>query len=291
MKGTITRYIRKEFLKEMKRVRGTIKIKNRNRKDNSNTLNAISNLVIFVLTFMLSISNIFDLPTLASENNHEVETIQITDEVIAIYHGETIEHKTVVRNDVIPKTVSNKNVIVNGGITKIFESMDSEDFNRIEESQKEPDISDNIYVPIKEERNYDITENEYEILCKVVEAEVEGDKTWYSRGLTYDQLLKSKIRVAQVFLNRTFDNKSFKRIDTLYEALTQQNASSTFNDGRYYRVTVRDITKEAVYRALLRSTPDYTGGALFFSSGNGCSKYGKLTLTDEVGHSFYNPYL
>ena len=289
MKGLVT--LKRKELNEMKRARGTIKIVNENRKDNSSKLNILTNIAIFLLTFTLSISNIFDLPTLSSENKHDVETIEVTDEVIAAYHGEIPKHKMVVRNNIIPKTVSTKNVKISGGITEVFETMDDADFKKMEELTREPDISDNIYVPIKEERNYNISEKEYEILCKVVEAEVEGDKTWYNRGLTYDQLLKAKIRVAQVFLNRTFDNKSFKSIDSLYESLTQKNASSTFNDGRYYKVTVRDITKEAVYRALLRSTPDYTGGALFFSSGNGCSKYGTLTLTDEVGHSFYNPYL
>ena len=275
----------------MKRTRGTIKVVNENRRDSSDRMKSITNVMIFILTFMLSISNIFDLPTLASERK-EVETIEITDEVIAKFHNEYKEPKMTIREDVNQlKRIQLESVDVNAGITKIFENMDTDDFERMEEMTREPDISDNIYVPVKEERKYDITEKEYEVLCRVVEAEVEGDKTWYNRGLTYDQLLKAKIRVAQVFLNRTFDNKSFKSVNSLYKALTQKNASSTFVDGRYYKVTVGDITKEAVYRALLSSTPDYTGGALFFSSGTACSKYGTRTLTDEVGHSFYNPYL
>ena len=75
-----------------------------------------------------------------------------------------------------------------------------------------------------------------------------------------------KLRVAQVFMNRVEDNKKFKSINNLYEALTQPGATSTLIDGRYYEVEITDVTREAVHKALLKDTPDYTQGALFFNS-------------------------
>lgn len=134
----------------------------------------------------------------------------------------------------------------------------------------------------------EIDNETYNVLLRVVEAEVTGDSiTKDGKKLTYDEMLQSKIRVAQVFMNRVEDNDSFKFIDSLYESLTYKNASSTFNDGRYYSVEITDITREAVDLALLASTKDYTEGALYFSSGTTKNKYGDYIFTDDVGHSFF----
>lgn len=141
--------------------------------------------------------------------------------------------------------------------------------------------------PIPEVR-MDINSDTYNVLLRVVEAEITGESYKYKGNLvSYDELLKSKIRVAQVFMNRVENTTSFKYTETLYEALTEKGASSTFLDGRYYEVKITDITKEAVRLALLKDTPDYTDGALFFSSGTTSCKYGDLLFVDSVGHAFF----
>lgn len=123
---------------------------------------------------------------------------------------------------------------------------------------------------------------------KIVEAEVTGECYVYNgKKLTYDQLLKCKIRVAQVFINRAEVGGVFSGIDTVYESLTYPNATSTIKNGRYLRVKVTNITKEAVKLALLKDTPDYTEGALYFASGTTSSPYGDLLFVDEVGHAFF----
>lgn len=138
------------------------------------------------------------------------------------------------------------------------------------------------------EYRMEINNETLEVLTRVVEAEVTGSSyTYKGEKLTYDELLQSKIRVAQVFMNRVEDNDSFKFIDDLYESLTYKGASSTFGDGRYYKVEITDITREAVKLALLAETQDYTDGALYFSSGTTECAYGNYMFTDDVGHSFF----
>ena len=137
--------------------------------------------------------------------------------------------------------------------------------------------------PVAEELyRYNPTDEEYEILCRVVEAEVEGYDVWASKGLSHDQIIDAKVRVAQVFLNR-LESKRFSET-TLKATLMKKNASSTFRDGRYYSVKVTDYTVEAVNKALSAYTPDLTRGALFFSSGKPNSS--QTIFKDEVGHIF-----
>lgn len=143
-------------------------------------------------------------------------------------------------------------------------------------------------VMVNEAPRMEIDDTTLEVLTRVVEAEVTGS-SYRKNGeeLSYDELLKSKIRVAQVYMNRVEDQDSFAFIDDLYESLTYKNASSTFNDGRYYTVEITDITREAVRLSLLSSTPDYTDGALYFASGTTTCKYGELLFVDDVGHAFF----
>ena len=137
--------------------------------------------------------------------------------------------------------------------------------------------------PVAEELyRYNPTDEEYEILCRVVEAEVTGYDVWVAKGLTHDQIIDAKVRVAQVFLNR-MDSSRFSET-TLKATLMKKNASSTFRDGRYYKVAVTDYTIEAVNKALSAYTPDLTRGALFFSSGKPNSS--QTIFKDEVGHIF-----
>lgn len=135
----------------------------------------------------------------------------------------------------------------------------------------------------------DTTIDEMEFIYRVIEAEVTGTSyTWNGNHVGEDEMLMSKIRVCQVFLNRVKNTSKFSDITTLYEAVSQPGASSTIASGRYLRVTVTDLTKQAVEIALDPNTPDYTDGALFFlADGATYNKYGSYLFTDAVGHSFF----
>lgn len=141
---------------------------------------------------------------------------------------------------------------------------------------------------IRGEYIYTITQEEREILTRVVEAEVTGIQYRYNGvDVSEEQMLISKIIVAQVFLNRVFDTDKFSHITTIKDAVFENNATSTIKDGRYYEVDITDLSKEAVELALLDSTPDYSEGGLFFSSGTTECKYGEYLFTDNVGHSVF----
>lgn len=143
-------------------------------------------------------------------------------------------------------------------------------------------------VLVKDEYRMEIDDETYEVLLRVVEAEVTGSGYRYKgNNVSEEEMLLSKIRVAQVFMNRVEDESKFSRITNLYDALTEKGATSTLLNGRYYEVTVCDLTKEAIRLALLKDTPDYTDGALFFNSCSTTIKYGDYLFTDNVGHHFF----
>ena len=135
---------------------------------------------------------------------------------------------------------------------------------------------------------YELTEEERSILERVVEAEVASSFVYKGREVSEDEILKSKIRVAQVFYNRVKDEKKFSSIANMKESLLLPGATSTIGNGSYYKVKVTDLTKEAVELAFRDSTEDYTNGALFFHSGTDVSSpYGTFLFTDSVGHKFF----
>lgn len=97
-----------------------------------------------------------------------------------------------------------------------------------------------------------LSDEEYEILCRIVEAEA-GDQDVYGR-----------ILVANVILNRT---KFWEFPDTVKEVVFQVNSNGAvqfapISDGSFYRVEISDTTKKAVDSAL--SGDDYSDGALYF---------------------------
>ena len=149
-------------------------------------------------------------------------------------------------------------------------------------SDETEEVETDTYVPMV---RYTVTEEEYALLCAVVEAEVTGYEVWEGKGLTHDQIIDAKARVAQVFLNRVEDTGAFSSISTLEEALLQENATSTIKDGRLAKVKITEYTFEAVDKALAATTPDMTRGALFFSRRNS-GRCGTKIFTDEVGHTF-----
>lgn len=167
------------------------------------------------------------------------------------------------------------------------------DFTNDEMSPIEEEVSDSIdgtqETMLQTGLRSSVTEEELIFIEQVVEAEVTGTTYKYNgQHVNEEEMLLSKIRVAQVFLNRVDDMERFSHITTLYEAVSEPGASSTVGSGRCYRVTVTNLTKEAVQIALDPSTEDLTDGALFFlANGAMHNKYGNYLFTDSVGHSFF----
>ena len=129
---------------------------------------------------------------------------------------------------------------------------------------------------------YHLSQEEYEILLRIVEAEAGGEDE------------DGKLLVANVVLNRMND-EAFP--DTVKGVVFQTSKSGTaqfspVKSGRFYRVKVSEETVAAVERALLGE--DISMGALFFAS----RKYAdskkmrwfdeKLTfLFEHGGHEFF----
>ncbi len=106
---------------------------------------------------------------------------------------------------------------------------------------------------ILERQKNTLTEEEFQILCRIVEAEAGGED------------IDGRVLVANVILNRVED-EAFP--DTVREVVFQKNNGifqfSPLYDGRYYRVEISEKTQEAVQRALLGE--DNSEGALYFVS-------------------------
>ena len=134
------------------------------------------------------------------------------------------------------------------------------------------------------EYRYIATDKEFEEFVRVVEAEVTGENPF---SVGYEEAFKSKLRVAQVILNR-IESPHFP--NTMRGVIFQKNAFTPLLDGRYYEVEISQVTIDACRAALLESTPDLTSGCEFFSSGTKTCKYGSYNFTDSVGHSFFNSY-
>ncbi len=118
---------------------------------------------------------------------------------------------------------------------------------------------------------------EVEILERIVEAEATGED------------LKGKMLVANVILNRVNSKKFPSSIEGV---VFQKGQFSPIRDGRYYKVSIKDSTKEAVSRAL--QGEDYSQGALYFAARQKASSKNmrwfdsKLTyLFRHGGHEFF----
>lgn len=127
-----------------------------------------------------------------------------------------------------------------------------------------------------------VSEHEYEILLRIVEAEATG----------CDVL--ARMLVANVVINR-MNSSSFP--NTVEAVVFQKDGKwsqfSPLDDGRYYSVTITSDTIEAVNRVL--AGEDYSEGALYFASttvvdGKGCwaSRHFR-ELFRYSGHVFFAP--
>lgn len=127
-------------------------------------------------------------------------------------------------------------------------------------------------------QRFAITDDDYQMLLRIVEAEAEGED------------IKGKILVANVVLNRLEDG--FCGAESVSDVIFEKGQFQPVTTGRIFKVTVSDDTIEAVERAL--DGEDYSRGTLFFKSLTGASKKGtrwfqqnlKLVFT-HGGHGFY----
>ncbi len=149
--------------------------------------------------------------------------------------------------------------------------------NKVASSQRTIQLSD----CVKDMWVFDISDKDYEVLLRIVEAEAGGeDET-------------GKLLVANVVLNRVLSDEF---PDTVKEVVFQKEGNcyqfSPIANGRYDTVCVSEETKIAVDRAL--KGEDLSEGALYFVS----EKYAdpqklewfhqKLTLLySHGGHNFY----
>lgn len=122
-----------------------------------------------------------------------------------------------------------------------------------------------------------LSQKEYEILCRIVQAEAGGEDTM------------GKQMVADVIINRV---KSARFPNSVSGVVFQGTQFSPIRDGRYYTVHVTQETRAAVNEAL--EGADSTGGALYFVNAQKADPANlawferKLTLCREHGgHRFY----
>lgn len=109
------------------------------------------------------------------------------------------------------------------------------------------------YGVVNRQWEVNLTDEDYEVLLRIVEAEAGGED------------IEGKMLVAGVVLNRV-EHEDFP--DTVTEVVFQRNNGVTqfspVNGGRYYTVTVSEETKEAVERVL--AGEDISEGALYFAA-------------------------
>ncbi len=126
-------------------------------------------------------------------------------------------------------------------------------------------------------RRFAITDDEYQVLLKIVEAEAPDEDT------------KGKMLVANVVLNRL--ELGFGG-DTISEVVFAKGQFEPVKNGRIFRVTPSEATIEAVERVL--DGEDESKGALYFMARNLASKRGVKWFDENLeflfkhgGHEFY----
>ena len=124
----------------------------------------------------------------------------------------------------------------------------------------------------------DFSKEDRFILYRIVEAEA-GDGN-----------IQAKKNVAHVIFNRL---KSKKFANNVRDVVFAKHQFSPISDGRYWKVTIADSTKDAVIKAYEEG--DTTGGALYFANMKYVSNAKtrawfnsmKCLFTDSINHSFY----
>ncbi len=154
-----------------------------------------------------------------------------------------------------------------------------------EEGEKEPSFEEAALEVSEEEpdaekadgNNYDLAEQEYQVLLKIVEAEAGGEDT------------AGKMLVANVVMNRV---QSGEFPNTISEVVYERNGGaaqfSPTANGRIDEVDVSEDTVDAVSRVL--SGEDDSNGALFFRSVNSSNGWFDQSLNrvlEHGNHIFY----
>lgn len=135
--------------------------------------------------------------------------------------------------------------------------------------------------PVNPYQDLQLSETDYEALCRIVQAEAGGEDE------------QGKILVAEVILNRVLA-EGFA--DTVYDVVFEKSGGSAqfapTVDGRYFTVEVTEETKAAVEMALYGE--DYSQGALFFSARSKANPddmawfdHNLKWLFQHGGHEFY----
>lgn len=126
-------------------------------------------------------------------------------------------------------------------------------------------------------RRFAITDDEYQVLLKIVEAEAP------------DEDIKGKLLVANVVLNRM--EIGFGG-DTISEVVFAEGQFEPVSNGRIFKVTPSEETIEAVERAL--HGEDESQGALYFMARARASKKGRRWFDNNLqflfehgGHEFF----
>ncbi|MEY8390067.1 cell wall hydrolase [Lachnospiraceae bacterium] len=126
-----------------------------------------------------------------------------------------------------------------------------------------------------------VTEEDYEALCRIVQAEAGGEDE------------HGKVLVAEVILNRVLCDKFASTVyDVIFERSGGSPQFSPTVDGRYFSVTIMPETIAAVEQALHEE--DVSNGALFFSARRKANPYDMAWfdrnlkwLFQHGGHEFY----
>lgn len=135
--------------------------------------------------------------------------------------------------------------------------------------------------PINPYEEIFISDQDYEALCRIVQAEAGGED------------VQGKILVAEVILNRVLSGNFASTVyDVIFERSGGSPQFSPTVDGRYASVTVTSGTIEAVEQAL--HGEDFSQGALFFSARSKANPNDMAWfdrnlkwLFEHGGHEFY----
>ena len=133
-----------------------------------------------------------------------------------------------------------------------------------------------------------LTDAEFEEFCRMVEAEVTGDKpSDFPVSCTETHIWWAKLRCARVILNRMADDEF---PSTMSEVLYQKGQFAPISDGRYYDVTITEMTRDACRAALDANQHDDVPDSLYFRMGKwrGSTAQRGLIKTDKLGISYYS---
>lgn len=133
-----------------------------------------------------------------------------------------------------------------------------------------------------------LTDAEFEEFCRMVEAEVTGDKpSDFPVDCTELHIWWAKLRTARVILNRVASNEF---PDDMHSVLYQKGQFAPISDKRYFNVEVTDMTRDACRAALDASQHDDVPDALYFRMGKwrGNAARRGFIKTDKLGISYYS---